>query len=96
MAIIARWIERSRLCKACLICMRKCTSEAIAGGKKQIHIIDQAKCNKCGTCFEVCPARFGAVMRLSGEPVPGPIPDELRIVVRKKDKKAVEAMKEAT
>ena len=83
-------------CQACLICMRKCTSEAIGGGKKQIHIIDQAKCNKCGTCFEVCPARFGAVMRLSGEPVPGPIPDELRIVVRKKDKKAAEATKEAT
>lgn len=71
-------------CEACLICYRKCTSEAISGEKHRIHVVDQAKCNKCGTCFEVCPARFGAVMRLSGEPVPGPVPDEARIIVRKK------------
>ena len=71
-------------CEACLICFRKCTSEAIQGAKHRIHVIDQAKCNKCGTCFEVCPSRFGAVMRLSAEPVPGPLPDELRIIVRKK------------
>jgi NADH-quinone oxidoreductase subunit F len=69
-------------CQACLICFRKCTSGAIQGGKDQIHVIDQAKCNKCGTCFEVCPTRFGAAMRLTGEPVPGPIPEEARIIVR--------------
>jgi hypothetical protein len=28
--------------------------------------------------------RFDAVMRFSGEPVPGPIPDELKIKVRKR------------
>ena len=81
-------------CQACLICMRKCTSEAITGAKHRIHVVDQAKCNKCGTCFEVCPARFGAVMRLTGEPVPGPVPEELRIVVRKRKAKN-EATEEA-
>ena len=69
-------------CQACLICYRKCTSEAIIGGKDRVHVIDQAKCNRCGTCFEVCPTRFGAAMRLTGEPVPGPLPEEARIVVR--------------
>ena len=54
------------------------------GGKNLIHVIDQAKCNKCGTCFEVCPARFDAIMKLSGEPVPEPIPEEQRVFVRKK------------
>jgi NADH:ubiquinone oxidoreductase subunit F (NADH-binding)/(2Fe-2S) ferredoxin/Pyruvate/2-oxoacid:ferredoxin oxidoreductase delta subunit len=57
-------------CRACLICLRNCPAEAISGSKGVIHVIDQAKCTKCGTCFEVCPTRFGAVVKLSGEPVP--------------------------
>jgi NADH:ubiquinone oxidoreductase subunit F (NADH-binding)/(2Fe-2S) ferredoxin/Pyruvate/2-oxoacid:ferredoxin oxidoreductase delta subunit len=69
-------------CQACMICLRKCPAEAIAGDKNQIHVIDQDKCTKCGTCFEVCPSRFSAVRRLSGEPVPPPIPQEARIIVR--------------
>jgi NADH:ubiquinone oxidoreductase subunit F (NADH-binding)/(2Fe-2S) ferredoxin/ferredoxin len=69
-------------CKACMICLRQCPVEAITGGRNLIHVIDQEKCTKCGTCFEVCPPRFGAVKRLSGEPVPSPIPEEARIIVR--------------
>jgi NADH-quinone oxidoreductase subunit F len=69
-------------CQACMICLRKCPSEAITGGKKQVHVIDQEKCTKCGTCFEVCPSRFGAVRRLSGEPVPPPLREEARIIPR--------------
>jgi Fe-S-cluster-containing hydrogenase component 2 len=73
-------------CQACMICLRKCPAEAIAGGKNQIHVIDQEKCIKCGTCFEACPPRFGAVNKISGEPVPPPIPDEARTIVRKSKK----------
>jgi len=69
-------------CKACMICLRKCPTHAITGGKNQIHVIDQEKCNSCGTCFEVCPSRFGAVRRLSGEPVPPPIPEDARMLAR--------------
>jgi NADH:ubiquinone oxidoreductase subunit F (NADH-binding)/(2Fe-2S) ferredoxin len=69
-------------CQACMICLRKCPAEAIAGDKNQIHIIDQEKCTKCGTCFEVCPSRFAAVRRISGEPVPPPIPEEARMIIR--------------
>lgn len=71
-------------CQACMICLRKCPADAIVGAKKQIHVIDQEKCTKCGTCFEVCPPRFGAVRRLSGEPVPPPIPEEERIIAGKR------------
>jgi NADH:ubiquinone oxidoreductase subunit F (NADH-binding)/(2Fe-2S) ferredoxin/Pyruvate/2-oxoacid:ferredoxin oxidoreductase delta subunit len=79
--LISYYIDPDK-CQACMICLRKCPSEAITGGKKQIHVIDQEKCTKCGTCFEVCPARFRAVRRLSGEPVPPPIPEEARMTAR--------------
>jgi F420-non-reducing hydrogenase iron-sulfur subunit len=73
-------------CQACMICLRKCPVEAIAGGKNQIHVIDQEKCIKCGTCFEACPPRFGAVQKISGEPVPPAIPEGERTIVRKRKK----------
>lgn len=74
-------------CRACMICLKKCPVEAIVGGKDRIHVIDQEKCIKCGTCFEACPPRFGAVKKISGEPVPPPIPVEARIIVRKSKEK---------
>ncbi len=70
-------------CQACMICARRCPAEAIEGGKSKIHVIDQEKCIKCGTCYEVCPSRFAAVKRLVGEPVPPPIPEDQRTIVRK-------------
>ena len=73
-------------CQACMICARKCPVEAISGGKNKIHVIDQETCIKCGTCFEACPPRFGAVKEISGEPVPPPIPEDERTIIRK-DKK---------
>ena len=74
-------------CQACMICLRKCPVEAIAGGKNRIHVIDQEKCIKCGTCFEACPPRFGAVKTISGAPAPPPIPEEERTIVRKSKEK---------
>jgi NADH-quinone oxidoreductase subunit F len=74
-------------CQACMICLRKCPTAAVDGDKKIIHVIDQEKCTKCGTCFEVCPSRFGAVKKISGEPVPPPIPEKERIITRKSKEK---------
>ena len=74
-------------CQACMICRRRCPVEAISGGKNRIHVIDQDICIKCGTCFEVCPPRFGAVNKLAGVPVPPPIPEEERMLVRKRKEK---------
>jgi coenzyme F420-reducing hydrogenase delta subunit/ferredoxin len=80
--VVSYYIEPDK-CQACMICLRKCPVEAIAGGKNQIHLIDQEKCIKCGTCFDACPSRFGAVKKISGGPVPPPIPEEERSIVRK-------------
>jgi coenzyme F420-reducing hydrogenase delta subunit/Fe-S-cluster-containing hydrogenase component 2 len=70
-------------CQACLICGRACPVDGIDGAKKQIHVIDQEACIKCGTCYDACPPRFGAVMKITGQPVPPPVPEEARTVVRK-------------
>jgi F420-non-reducing hydrogenase iron-sulfur subunit len=80
--IVSYHIDPNR-CQACMICLRRCPAEAIAGGKNQIHVIDQEKCIKCGTCFDVCPPRFGAVKKISGEPAPPPLREEERTIVRK-------------
>jgi len=71
-------------CQACMICFRRCPEEAIIGGKNLIHVVDQDKCIKCGTCLEVCPPRFAAVRKIVGEPVPPPLPEEKRIIVRER------------
>jgi len=80
--LISYYIDPEK-CQACMICFRQCPAQAIAGDKNQIHVIDQEKCTKCGTCIEVCPPRFGAVKKISGEPVPSPIPEEARMIARK-------------
>ncbi len=84
--LIAYHIDPNQ-CRACMICLKKCPAGAIAGGKNRIHVIDQEKCTKCGTCFEVCPPRFGAVKKISGEPVPSPVPEEARMIVRESKEK---------
>jgi NADH-quinone oxidoreductase subunit F len=69
-------------CEACMICLRNCPSEAIQGGKGLVHWIDQEKCTKCGICYQLCPPKFSAVVKLSGEPIPAPVPG--KTVARKK------------
>jgi NADH-quinone oxidoreductase subunit F len=70
-----------------MTCAKRCPVEAIVGGKNLIHVIDQEKCIKCGTCFEVCPPKFHAVTEITGAPVPPPIPEEKRTIVRKSKSK---------
>ena len=83
--VISYYIDPDK-CQACMTCLRKCPVKAIVGGKNLIHVIDQEKCIKCGTCFEACPSRFGAVQQISGEPVPPPLAEEARTIVRKSKK----------
>jgi NADH-quinone oxidoreductase subunit F len=51
--------------RACEHCVLTCPTEAIKGDKGEVKIIDQEKCSKCGTCLEVCPPEYNAVVKLS-------------------------------
>jgi NADH-quinone oxidoreductase subunit F len=81
-ALLAFYVEPDK-CQACLICAKNCPVNAISGGKNLVHVIDQSKCIKCGTCLEVCPPRFSAIKKISGKPVPAPIPEQARVIQRK-------------
>ncbi len=48
-------------CTGCMLCVKKCPSEAITGEKKEPQTIDEGKCIKCALCYEVC--KFDAVIR---------------------------------
>jgi NADH-quinone oxidoreductase subunit F len=59
-------------CQGCGICIRACPADAITGGKRMVHVIDQSKCIKCATCLEKCPPKFSAVKKVSGETIEVP------------------------
>lgn len=80
--VLSYYIDPEK-CQACMTCAKRCPVQAIISAKNQVHIIEQEKCIKCGTCFEVCPAKFSAVTKIAGGPVPPPLPEDKRAIVRK-------------
>ncbi len=48
-------------CVGCTRCAKNCPVQAISGGIKQQHTIDQSVCIKCGKCMENC--KFNAIIK---------------------------------
>jgi NADH-quinone oxidoreductase subunit F len=59
-ALTTYWID-AEACNGCRACARACPVDAIAGEKKEVHVIDSDICIRCGACYEKC--RFDAVRR---------------------------------
>jgi len=48
-------------CTGCMVCAKKCPTNAIKGEKKQTHAVIQDLCIKCGNCYTTC--KFDAVIK---------------------------------
>jgi NADP-reducing hydrogenase subunit HndC len=48
-------------CVGCTLCAKVCPVQCISGTPKEVHVIDQAACIKCGACQEKC--KFEAIIR---------------------------------
>ena len=77
--LIKYYIEPDK-CPGCTLCLKNCPAGAVKGENKYIHVIDQSVCTKCGECFDICPPKVSAVVKLTGQEalelksLPDPIP----------------------
>jgi NADP-reducing hydrogenase subunit HndC len=48
-------------CVGCTLCAKVCPVNCISGKAKEVHVIDQAACIKCGACLDKC--KFDAIIK---------------------------------
>lgn len=46
---------REELCIGCTKCLKRCPTDAILGGSRQLHAVISDACTGCEKCFKVCP-----------------------------------------
>ena len=44
-------------CIGCRMCKKVCPVDCISGEAKELHVIDQELCTKCGACYDTCPTK---------------------------------------
>lgn len=74
----------SALCTGCGACIKMCPVEAIAGEKKEQHLINASFCIECGSCGRICPVsavlddKGGTVAKMKKSDWPKPVIDTNR------------------
>jgi NADH:ubiquinone oxidoreductase subunit F (NADH-binding)/(2Fe-2S) ferredoxin len=51
---LIEYIIDTEKCDGCHACVNACSTKAILGEVKKVHMLDKALCVKCGACMEVC------------------------------------------
>jgi len=64
--LIAYWIDPDKCAEPCRLCLENCPVEAITGKWRAAPVIIQEKCLKCGGCFDMCPDKYRAVIKVTG------------------------------
>jgi NADH:ubiquinone oxidoreductase subunit F (NADH-binding)/NAD-dependent dihydropyrimidine dehydrogenase PreA subunit/(2Fe-2S) ferredoxin len=54
-------------CIGCEACKATCPTDGISGERDEPHVINQDVCTQCGMCLQVCPPKYAAVYRISGD-----------------------------
>lgn len=87
--LTAYYILPDKCDRACEHCVLTCPTEAIEGGAGKVKHIDQEKCVNCGTCMDVCPPEYNAVVKLS--PISALPPEDFAAKERAVEKAIAEA-----
>lgn len=53
-------------CIGCTLCLKVCPTDAILGGRKQMHTVIEAYCTGCELCLPVCPVDCITLENVSG------------------------------
>jgi NADH-quinone oxidoreductase subunit F len=75
--LISYYILPEKCERSCEVCVGSCPTEAIYTAKRRIKAIDQSKCVKCGSCLDVCPPQYSAVVKFSPADSVPPAPEKL-------------------
>lgn len=53
-----------KMCIGCLRCFNDCSTDAIVGGPRQIHVVITEQCHGCAKCLNTCPTEAVSMRKI--------------------------------